>query len=146
MIRAPYNKPLAEIQRIIQIKKRWIFKKQLEFKERTIGEYAHKKYTKGFLIKRVNFYASKIGVYPLKINVKKLRSRWGSTTKDSVINLNQSLLKAPKNAIDYVILHEICHLKIKDHSYRFWKLLQKFMPNYLQSKRWLEVNSNKIID
>jgi predicted metal-dependent hydrolase len=146
IVRTPLTKKHSEIKKIVKNKARWIYKKQLEFKNRTIGEYIHKKYTKGFLIKRVNFYASKVGIYPQKINVKKLRSRWGSATKNNVINLNESLLKAPKSVIDYVILHEICHLKIKNHSYRFWELLQKFMPDYIQSKHWLEVNSTRIVE
>jgi predicted metal-dependent hydrolase len=63
-----------------------------------------------------------------------------------VINLNEYLLKAPKGAIDYVILHEICHLKIRNHSHRFWELVQKFMPNYEENKKWLEVNSARIVE
>jgi len=146
IIRTPLTKRHSEIKKIVENKAQWIYKKQLEFKKRKSGKYVSKKYTKRFLIKQVNFYASKVGTYPEKINIKKLRSRWGSTTKNNVINLNENLLKAPKGAIDYVILHEICHLKIRNHSHRFWELLQKFMPDYLENKHWLEVNSTRIVE
>src|SRR2546430_6890287 len=48
------------------------------------------------------------------------------STKDNVVNLNVNLLKAPESVIDYIILHELCHLKSKEHSHHFWDLLHKF--------------------
>ena len=64
--------------------------------------------------------------------------------KSQVITLNSSLLKTSKNVIDYVIIHELCHLKIKDHSPRFWNLVSKYMPKYEESVKWLEVNGIRI--
>lgn len=75
-----------------------------------------------------------------------MSTRWGTATKDDVISLNTSLLSAPKKVIDYVILHEICHLKFRNHSNRFWKLVQKFMPNYIENKKWLEIHSDISIE
>src|SRR5437879_755685 len=121
IVRTPLTKDNSEIKKIIQNKASWIFKKQLEFKKRTNVNYVPKKYTKKFLLKQVNSYAIKVGIHPSKVNVKKMRTRWGSASKSNVINLNGHLLKAPKGAIDYVILHELCHLKIKNHSHRFWE-------------------------
>ncbi len=146
IVRTPRTKDNSEIKKIIQKKASWIFKKQLEFKKRRNVNYVPKKYTKQFLLKQVNSYAIKVGIHPSKVNIKKMRTRWGSASKSNVINLNEHLLKAPKDAIDYVILHEICHLKIRNHSHRFWELLRKFMPNYLESKKWLEVNSARIVE
>ena len=146
IVRTPLNKDNSEIEKIIQNKASWIFKKQLEFKKRTDVNFIPKKYTKRFLLKRVNSYAGKVGIIPSKVNIKKMRTRWGSASKNNVINLNEHLLKAPKGAIDYVILHEICHLKIRNHSHRFWELVQKFMPNYMENRKWLEVNSARIVE
>lgn len=146
IVRTPLSKDNSEIKKIIQNKASWIFKKQLEFKKRTDVNFIPKKYTKKFLLKQVNSYAGKVGITPSKVNIKKMRSRWGSASKNNVINLNEHLLKAPKGAIDYVILHEICHLKIRNHSHRFWELVQKFMPNYIENRKWLEVNSARIVD
>ena len=146
IVRTPLTKANSEIKKIIQNKASWIFKKQLEFKKREDVKYIPKKYTKQFLLKQVNSYAKKVGIFPSKVNIKKMKSRWGSASKDGVINLNEHLLKAPKGAIDYVILHEICHLKIKNHSHHFWELVQKFMPNYEENRKWLEVNSTRIVE
>ena len=88
--------------------------------------------------------ARKVGVSPAKINIKVLKDRWGSATPTGEINLNFSLMKAPRNVIKYVILHELCHFKIKEHSPRFWNLIAKHMPEYEESVRWLEVNGIRI--
>jgi len=146
VIRTPHRKPMSEIRKIMENKKRWIFKERLLFRDRIRRKTKTREYSRRFLMKRVNFYASKLGIYPRKVAIKKLKSRWGSATKDNTINLNTNLLKAPKNVIDYVILHELCHLKMRNHSHRFWRLIRKFMSDYERQKKWLEVNSNKILD
>lgn len=146
IVRTPLNKDNSEIKKIIQNKASWIFRKQLEFKKRMDVNFIPKKYTKKFLLNQVNSYAAKVGITPSKVNIKKMRTRWGSASKNNVINLNEYLLKAPKGAIDYVILHEICHLKIRNHSHRFWELVQKFMPNYKENRKWLESNSTRIVE
>ena len=88
--------------------------------------------------------ANKVGVTPTKINIKALKDRWGSATPSGEINLNSSLMKAPRNVIRYVILHELCHFRIKEHSPRFWDLVGKHMPKYQESVKWLEVNGIRI--
>lgn len=143
VIRAPKDKPMSEIQKIVKRKGQWIFKKQLEFRNRPV-QISRTKYTQKFLRTRVAFYSAKVGVVPRKVTVKKLQSRWGSATKNNEINLNTSLLKAPKDVIDYVVLHELCHLKIRSHSRAFWNLLNKFMPRYQEQKKWLEQNGQRI--
>jgi predicted metal-dependent hydrolase len=62
---------------------------------------------------RVDEYSKNLGVKVQKIAVKHLKKRWGSMTKEWSININVNLLKAPEDVIDYIILHELCHLKIK---------------------------------
>jgi predicted metal-dependent hydrolase len=72
------------------------------------------------------------------IAIKHLRNRWGSITKEGSINLNVNLVKAPEDVIDYIILHELCHLKIKEHSYRY-------MPNYQQKIDWLKASGSNLL-
>lgn len=99
-----------------------------------------------FAGKRVKHYSNMLQVHPQKIVFKKLRARWGSATKDNTINLNVDLLKAPKGVIDYIIINELCHLVIKEHSYHYWNLVRKFMPDYEHRKRWLEEHSDILLD
>src|SRR5215216_4742544 len=94
---------------------------------------------------RVRKYSKKLGVRVKPITMKNLRNRWGSLTKQGVINLNLNLIKAPEDIIDYIILHELCHLKIKEHSHHYWDLLHKFMPNYQDKIEWLKVNGDSLL-
>jgi predicted metal-dependent hydrolase len=94
---------------------------------------------------KVEKHSKRIGVRVKRIAIKNLRNRWGSLTKKDVVNLNINLMKAPEDVIDYIILHELCHLKIKEHSHHYWDLLHKFMPNYHDKVEWLKVNGSSLI-
>lgn len=93
---------------------------------------------------RLEKLSKKIGVKPSSNSIKILKDRWGSRTVKGKINLNVNLLKAPKDVIDYIIIHELCHLKINNHSFRYWNLVRKFMPNYKIRVDWLNQNHEKI--
>jgi predicted metal-dependent hydrolase len=90
-------------------------------------------------------YCMELGIRPPQVIIKNLKNRWGSATKDNVLNLNVNLLKAPESVIDYIILHEICHLKIKEHSHHFWDMLHKFMPHYQVQVDWLRINGSGLL-
>src|SRR5215207_2177830 len=94
---------------------------------------------------KVEKYSKRIGVRVKRIAIKNLRNRWGSLTKKGVVNLNLNLIKAPEDVIDYIVLHELCHLKIKEHSHHYWDLLHKFMPNYHDKIEWLKVNGSNLL-
>ena len=88
--------------------------------------------------------ARKVDSSPTKINIKHLKTRWGSATHTGEINLNSNLMKTPKRIITYVILHELCHFKIKEHSHHFWNMVAQHMPEYKVCIKWLEENGIKI--
>ncbi|MBP9013929.1 MAG: M48 family metallopeptidase [Smithella sp.] len=103
---------------------KWYAKHALCIFERHIESYRD-------VIKKLN-----VG-YP-ELKIRKMQKRWGSCGKSGDIVLNTELIKAPLYCIDYVILHEICHLKISSHDYRFFRLLEKFMPDWKHRKERLE--------
>jgi len=72
------------------------------------------------------------------LKIRKLNKRWGSCTTKNNIVVNADLIKAPINCIDYVLIHEICHLKHHDHGNKFWSLLSKYCPDWLKTKDKLE--------
>ena len=67
-----------------------------------------------------------------------MKKRWGSCSKQGAIILNTELIKAPSHCIDYVILHEMCHLKYFNHGKAFYNLLVKIMPDWEKRKKRLE--------
>lgn len=75
--------------------------------------------------------------YP-KIRLRKMDRRWGSCSKSGDILLNTHLVKAPISSIDYVIMHELCHLKVHTHNNGYFKLLSKYMPDWKIRKERLE--------
>lgn len=96
---------------------------------------------------KVKTYAQKLGVDAPETLVKSnLKSRWASLTRKGSINFNLHLIKAPQEVIDYIALHEICHLKIKGHSYHYWDLVYRYMPNYQEKIDWLSVNGKWLIN
>jgi len=74
-----------------------------------------------------------------KIVVKKMKTRWGSLSDKGILTLNSELIKAPKECIDYVIVHELCHLIYKDHGSKFFKLLESILPEWEKLKHKLEM-------
>src|SRR5918996_266223 len=94
---------------------------------------------------KIKEYSSRLEVRTKHMTIKNLRNRWGSLTKNNVLNLNLNLIKAPEEIIDYIILHELCHLEIKEHSHRYWDFLRKFMPNYHDKIEWLKLNGSNLL-
>lgn len=72
------------------------------------------------------------------IRVKDQRTLWGSCGRDRVLRLDRKLSRVPKPVFEYVVVHEICHLKHRDHSPAFWSLVKRVLPDYQERKEWLE--------
>ncbi len=87
---------------------------------------------------RIYFYCLKLSVPIPSLRIKKLKSRWGSCSSKQNINLNWVLIKAPFDVIDYVVLHECCHLIHMNHSKNFWDLVRYYMPDYKTHEKWLK--------
>jgi len=82
--------------------------------------------------------ASKIGIVCTEFSIRQMTSRWGSCSKGGRITLNTDLIQAPRECIDYIILHELCHLRHKNHTAAFWKLLERVVPDWKKRKEKLE--------
>lgn len=94
---------------------------------------------------RVDHYAERLQVFPIKVMVKDQLKRWGSCTKSHVLNLNWKLVMAPTSAIDYVIVHELAHLIEPNHSPNFWSVVERVLPDYEQRREWLRVNGPRLV-
>ena len=74
-----------------------------------------------------------------RLQIKKMRTRWGSLSQHGTLTLNLALIRAPRECIEYVITHELCHLKYDDHSAGFYRYLERLMPDWEKRKRKLEL-------
>lgn len=78
------------------------------------------------------------GTRPPRLIVRAMRSRWGSLSRTGTMTLNVSLVRAPRPCIEYVVAHELCHSRHRDHDARFFKLLGQVMPDWERRKQRLE--------
>ena len=87
---------------------------------------------------KVEGYAKTLGARVPKVSVREQRRRWGSCSEDGSIRMNARLIAFPEPMIDYVCAHEACHLKVMDHSARFYALLDQIMPDHRIRQRALK--------
>ena len=95
---------------------------------------------------KVILFSDTLQVEVNKIRIKKLKSRWGSCSYRKNLNFNLSLIKTPPFIIDYVIAHEVSHIKEMNHSPNFWKVVESIYPKYKEAKIWLKKNGRDLIN
>jgi hypothetical protein len=105
----------------------------------------YKKKAREYINQRVDFYSREIRLSPRKIKITSAEKRWGSCSADDNLSFSFRLIMAPPDIIDYVIVHELMHIKEKNHSAAFWKLIEAVMPEYKIHRRWLKDNNHKFI-
>lgn len=93
---------------------------------------------------RVIYFSKKLNLYPKKLQIKEQKSSWGTCSSLGNIYLNWRIFLAPMNIVDYVIVHELCHLKHMNHSPEFWNLVSSIIPNYKECKSWMNANGHKL--
>lgn len=101
----------------------------------------YKKQAFAYINKRVEYYQSIVGVTVNSVSIKSRKSQWGSCDSNGDLTFSWRLVMARPEAIDYVVVHELCHRKHMDHSREFWNEVQKYMPGFKKQKQWLEENS-----
>ena len=95
-----------------------------------------------YLTEKTNHYCSLFNVDYKKITIKEVSSIWGSCTRDNKLNFNTKLVLAPKEVVDYVVLHEVSHIIQKNHSSRFWALVARHDQYFREHRRWLKKNQH----
>lgn len=90
------------------------------------------------LVERVAYYAPKVGVRPIACKVTDLAHRWASCTAKGQLRFHWKCMMAPLTVIDYLVVHELCHLRHRDHDEAFWNEVDKVLPDFRQRKEWLE--------
>lgn len=91
-----------------------------------------------FLAARLQLHSDRMGLKPTAVRFRSQKTRWGSCSSSGLISLNWRLVFAPIDVIDYVIVHELAHLRHYNHSDAFWRLVSTQVPNYRELRNWLK--------
>ena len=145
IVRAPLFYPENKIKEFLDSKSAWILKhlskskKMLESEKFTQEQIAQfKRLAKPIIKEKAEYFSKIIGVKYNGISIRAQKTLWGSCTIKGKLNFNCLLINAPSAVLDYVIIHELCHLIEMNHSKRFWSLVYRYCKNYKECKVWLK--------
>ena len=149
VVTSPFGVEPSIIEKFIFDKKQWIWSKIQFFKKlgnKTVRTFSRKDYLENkdralaLVQNRIRFFNQIYDFSFNKIFIKNQKTRWGSCSNKQNLNLNYKIVFLTEEQQDYIIVHEICHLKEFNHSKRFWALVEKTIPNYLEIKKGLRKN------
>ena len=146
LVRAPIFASVKQIEKFVQSKQNWIEKTVNKQKIRFNDKKAIFEtdidvlYEKGrqILDEKFLYWAKRIGVTPTGVKITKAKKRFGSCNAKNSICFSVYLFAYPEEAVEYVIVHELCHIKQHNHSPRFWALVQKHLPDYKDREKLLK--------
>ncbi|AJA48589.1 putative metal-dependent hydrolase [Clostridium pasteurianum DSM 525 = ATCC 6013] len=111
---------------------------------RKIMELWYREKAKQEIIKRINFYQKFFDKVPLEVKIKEQKRRWGSCTYRDSLLFNWRCVMAREDVLDYIVVHEMCHMVQKNHSKQYWDLVHSILPDYKKRHQWLKDNTLKM--
>ena len=135
IVKAPRRVSKKEIDKIVNSKEEWIKKTLAKTKIKIEKEklYTDEKF-KSIVQDTANELIRETGLVPNKVRIRDIKYAWGSCSANKNVTISYKLIYYSKEAIKYVILHELCHIKHMNHSKDFWSLVVTYMPNYKEIK------------
>jgi len=94
---------------------------------------------------RIDYYATEMDVDPSRLELRNQRTRWASCSVQRTLSFNWRLIMAPPDVIDYVVIHELAHLRERNHTHRFWQLVGQYDQEYEHHVEWLKENGVQLI-
>ena len=145
LVRAPRLLSVHRIEEFIRSKETWIEKKRALLAERqrnhpkktghALKEQIEKSYS--VLVPLTEEYTALMGVHPTSIRITKAEKRFGSCSSSGHICFSYRLIEYPEDAIRYVVIHELAHIKELNHSTRFWEIVARYCPDYKNCQKLL---------
>jgi len=132
-------------------KRRWIVEQQerqvprLGLAERAITESEARTRARKIVSALAEDESERIGVRFERIRIGGQRTRWGSCSPRGTLSFNWRLVLAPLEVLDYVVVHEVCHLRVGNHSPRFWALVEQRRPRWRDQRDWLRVHGPELL-
>ena len=156
VVRAPLRTTDAEIREFLEKHRRWLEKhlqqsRALEqakagTRKLTKQEIAElKKRAKAVIPERVAYYAPLIGVTYGTVSIRCQKTRWGSCSSRGNLNFNCLLMLAPEGVADSIVVHELCHRKVMNHSAAFYAEVLKVLPDYRKHRQWLKEHGELLL-
>jgi len=96
------------------------------------------------LVPRLHQLAANHGLTVARVTIRNQRSRWGSCSRARAIALNFRLVQMPPDVCEYVLLHELMHIRQQNHGPRFWALVEQACPDYREAERWLRIQGRSL--
>ncbi len=148
IVKAPYLTPKTTIENFLYKNKSWINKRlenQKDIKKLSDSEIVKlKKKAREYIPGRVAEIADRFWKKYNQIKITSAQTRWGSCTSQKNLNFSYRLMACPYHVIDYVIIHELAHLKEMNHSNKFWSHVAEMKPDYKQDELWLKQKGGTI--
>lgn len=158
-LRLPLRTSDAQIRRLLSDKQHWIITHYLEAVEqrenRPVSDLTdaqraalEKRYieaAKEYFPKRAAYFAPITGGTYHRITIRDQKTRWGSCSTRGTLSFNWRLMLAPPAVLDYVVVHELCHLTHMDHSKAFWALVESACPDYRSHRKWLKDHGQTLV-
>ena len=102
----------------------------------------YKREAKEKITKRVDYYSKRFQLFPEGIKITSARSRWGSCSRENRLSFSWRVIMASLAVIDYILIHELAHIREKNHSKKFWTYLESALPDYRKHRLWLKENGH----
>jgi predicted metal-dependent hydrolase len=148
----PLGTTARSVDRALRHHARWIGKqvaseppRVLDLKRFVLTEAQGRRLARRTIAETAVREAARIGVSYARISIRDTRSRWGSCSSSGSLSFSWRLVLAPREVLDYVVVHELCHLRHHDHSPRFWDLVAEVWPRYRDHKAWLDTHGWELL-
>jgi predicted metal-dependent hydrolase len=152
LVRAPLRTSKRQIEAFLREHWDWICRQQEKLAARPPVEKLRpeelaelKKRAWRVFLARASYYAPVVGVRFQRLAVRSQKTKWGSCSSKGGLNFNCLLLLAPPEVLDYVVVHELCHLLEMNHSQRFWAEVGRAYPHYAAARKWLKQNGSALM-
>ena len=115
-----------------------------ELKRMQVMDNRYRKAAKEYFTKRVEHYIELTGGTYTRITIRDQKTRWGSRSSSGTLSFNYRLMYAPLKILDYVVVHELCHITHMNHSKDFWNMVGSILPDYKESRNWLKEHGREL--
>jgi predicted metal-dependent hydrolase len=143
--------PDEEIDAVLESHRDWIARERarqvprLRLHRRAVAEDDARSAARELVAMVADEEAPALRVRPERVAIRDFRSQWGSCSSDGRLAINWRLVLAPLEVLDYVVVHELCHLRVPNHSARFWRLVETRRPEWRTQRDWLQAHGGELL-